>query len=182
MELNIQSAKVRSTEAKADIGWSVWKKPARFFSGGQFGVAELKVPQQPEGDAVDDLAAEIRAAAKIEFGGRWYRGAGWGTVLRFRRAAKDLIPLFDQIDLRNRLDGNIWQWIVMVFEEDQAAVGMHMWYHGYLHPVFLEVAARFEGGGYDVVVTDTKVDPLVQKLEKMHSALDPFKWLDALVR
>lgn len=179
MELNISSSRVQSMPAKSDLGWNVWRKKARFFSSGQFGVAELRLGQQP---IVSELVDEIRSAAKVEFGGRWYRGAGFGTVIRLPSASKDLLAIFDHIDLRNRLDGNIWQWIALVFEQEQAAIAMHMWYHGYLHPVFLEIVETFSQAGYDVIATDTQKDPLIQKLEKVHKTLDPINWLNALLR
>ncbi len=73
------------------------------------------------------------------------------------------------------------QWIVIAFDNDAAAIGMHTWYHGYLYPVFQEVVMSFDTAGYSVVVSDTKVDPLVEKLEKLHNSVSPAAWLAKLL-
>ena len=178
MKLKITSNRVKHTLPVTEFGWKVWKNKG-VLSWSQFGVAELVIDES--GIDFNALAHQIRENAKAEFGGRWYRGAGFGIVLRIPEIAGDPMKFFDNIDLRNRLDGNIWQWIIMVFESERAAVGMHMWYHGYLHPVFLEISESFSNGGYEVITSDTETDPLAAKLQKIHKSLRPIKWLDSII-
>ena len=176
MKLQIRSGQVRSVPPRVAKDWTVWKKSSLL---GKFGVAELSLTKH-----VSDfcsLGSEIRETAKEEFGGRWYRGAGFGTVIRIPEIAGEPMKIFEQIDMRNRMDGNLWQWILLVFERERAVVGLHMWYHGYLHPVFLEISQAFSDAEYEVITTDTEIDPLAAKLMKMNKALKPFKWLDAFV-
>ena len=102
VDIQLKTSRVKPAQPRAAIGWDVWRRGG-WLQRGKFGFVDYRVPI---GTPVSELGTQIREATKAEFGGRWYGAAAWGTVLRFSEPTKDILPLFDDIDTRTRLDGS----------------------------------------------------------------------------
>lgn len=119
---------------------SLWQhKTANIFRG----VLEL--------DCSDRSAAEISdlvlRTVKLEYDPGMIVPFAFGTVLRTRAAAPDERELEQLVDDRSRNRGT-WQWIVLVHEPANKALGIHMWASGYLTPVFDAILSDLERQGF----------------------------------
>jgi hypothetical protein len=116
--------------------------------------------------SIDEIADRIRQGVVTEFNPRRFRGFGFGTILHLKVAPRDFVKICDHIDTRNKRNG-VWQWAIVCFDEDQVAIGIHTWLHGYLRPIYESALQELALRGYECQSSDAEIDQLFVTLAKI---------------
>ena len=164
LTINPRLLKPRASVRAAGTGqWRAWEKKSLNIHRG---VIEWHVDTPRP---MNEIAASVREGVKLDFGpgflGGLLRGFGFGAILHLRQMPSDFAQICPHIDRRNKSRG-VWQWVIVCFDEDQVAIGLHTWMHGYLRPVYDEVLAQCAAAGYLCTSEDAQMDRLNAALQK----------------
>jgi hypothetical protein len=163
MKFEIPTRLLIRTPPKVHSDWVIWEK--KNFNIHR-GLIELNAPRI---DSIHELAAQIRHGVREEFKPNWFRGFGFGTIIRFNEVPTDFAEICQHIDTRNK-KGGVWQWAVVILQEVKIAIAIHTWLHGYLRSVYDSVLQQLEQDGFQCHASDSKVDVLVARLQKIQQA------------
>ena len=175
MEIIIDPKLLKPKAPISESAWRLWQKKNLNIHRG---VIEWSVRHDFE--SVNDLALRIREGVKTEFRPGWLRGFGFGTLLHFKAVSEDFLQICNHIDTRNKKNG-VWQWAILLFDEDKVAVGVHTWLHGYLRPVYDSTMRQLEENGYECKSADAEVDQLIATLMEIQKACKPIQILARMV-
>lgn len=132
------------------------------------GVVELQASNRFS--SPDGVGQLVRGMVKHEFRPAWFRGFAFGTVIHFTGTAsgfRDIDRFHRLIDCRNKSAG-VWQWMVICFERDKTAIGIHTWMkHTYLHPIYESVLRQFDAAGYKCDAFYVETPQLFANAEKL---------------
>ncbi|MCC6511477.1 MAG: hypothetical protein IT423_20425 [Pirellulaceae bacterium] len=145
---------------KTHSKWALWEKKNLNIHRGLIGI------NSPPVKSIHDLARQVREGVRDEFRPNWFRGFGFGTIIRFQEVPSDFSEICQHIDTRNK-KGGVWQWAVVCLEEDKVAIAIHTWLHGYLRPVYDSVLEQLAANGYQCHASDAEMDALIAKLQKI---------------
>lgn len=112
---------------------------------------------------MDQIESSIRKGVLEEFKPRPGRGLGYGVVFRVKHFHKESIQFSTFVDKRNRR-GGVWQWGIVISEEEKALLGIHTWVDGYLRPVYDSIIQQYVKLGYEHKNLNIPPDPLIAKL------------------
>ena len=163
MKFDIPTKLLTRKAAKAHSDWTIWEKKNFNIHRGLIGL------NAPRIDSIHSLAEQIRLGVREEFKPNWFRGFGFGTIIRFNEVPSDFAEICKHIDTRNKKNG-VWQWAVVVLQEDKVAIAIHTWLHGYLRPVYDSILQQLEQDGYHCHASDAEVDVLIARLKKIADA------------
>jgi len=155
--------------------WRIWEKSSFNIHRGVIEWADT--PCAP----VDDIAKRIRAGVNSEFKPGWLRGFAFGTILHLNSAPTDFCEICQHIDRRNKAAG-VWQWAVVVFDQDRVALGIHTWMHGFLRPVYESVLNQLASQGYQCHSVDAEIDPLIDTLRKIGKVCHAIEGIGGVIR
>lgn len=167
MNISIDPKLLKPKPSAAEPTWRLWEKKNLNMHRG---IIEWFV--DPEVKSMDELALQVRRVVKSEFSPGWLRGFGFGTVLHVKNVSEDFAQICDHIDRRNTLKG-VWQWAIVLFDDDKVAIGIHTWLHGYLRPVFDSIIQILEEDDYECKTSDADVDKLIATISKIHTVCNP---------
>ncbi len=171
MEITIDPKLLKPKSPISEGTWRLWQKKNLNIHRG---VIEWSVGHDFE--SVNDLALRIREGVKTEFRPGWLRGFGFGTLLHFKAVSEDFLQICNHIDTRNKKNG-VWQWAILLFDDDKVAVGVHTWLHGYLRAVYDSIMRQLQENGYECKSADAEVDQLIATLMKIRGACKPIQIL-----
>jgi len=160
MKFDIPTNLLTRTTPKIHKDWTTWEK--KNFNIHR-GLIEWDAPRV---DSIHTLAEQIRLGVREEFKPGWFRGFGFGTILHFREVPSDFAEICQHIDTRNNKNG-VWQWAVVVLQEDKTAIAIHTWLNGYLRPVYDSLVTQLEQNGFQCHASDAEVDALIAQLKKI---------------
>lgn len=163
MKFEIPTNLLKRIPAKTHSDWALWEKKNFNIHRGLIGL------NAPRLNSIHELAERIRSGVQEEFRPNWFRGFGFGTIIRLREVPIDFAEICRHIDTRNKKNG-VWQWAVIVLEEEQFAVAIHTWLHGYLRPVYDTLLTQLEQNGYQCHSADAEMDVLIARLQKFANA------------
>jgi hypothetical protein len=163
MKLNIPTKLLKVIAPKSHSNWALWEKKNLNIHRG------LVALDAPRLKSIHALADEIRTGVREEFNPSWFRGFGFGTIVRLVEVPSDFAEICQYIDTRNK-KGGVWQWAVVVLEEDKVAIAIHTWLHGYLRPVYDSVLEQLVESGYQCHASDAEMDVLIARLQKIAKA------------
>jgi hypothetical protein len=163
MKIDIPANLLTRKAPKAHSDWAIWEKKNLNIHRGLIGL------NAPRIDSIHSLAEQIRLGVREEFKPNWFRGFGFGTIIGFKEVPSDFAEICQHIDTRNKKNG-VWQWAVVVLQEDKVAIAIHTWLHGYLRPVYDSILQQLEQSGYQCHASDAEVDVLVTRLQKIADA------------
>ncbi|MEZ6064204.1 MAG: hypothetical protein R3B90_00515 [Planctomycetaceae bacterium] len=160
MKFDIPTNLLTPRSPRTHDDWTIWEK--KNFNIHR-GLIEISVPRVK---SIHELAEQIRQGVREEFRPNWFRGFGFGTILRLREVPADFAEICQHIDTRNKQHG-VWQWAIVVLEEDQVAIAVHTWLQGYLRPVYDAILVQLEQGGFQCHASDAEVDELIARLRRI---------------
>jgi hypothetical protein len=112
---------------------------------------------------VQDLEGEIRSAVSRNFHRAWWRGFAYGAVLEVQVNSSSPEDLERLIDIYENREG-VLQWVILVANDGQTAVGLHTWMETYLSPIYRDVLRTLTTGGYHVATAVRGKDGLLKFL------------------
>jgi hypothetical protein len=160
MVLKIEEKLLKPRAAVYEKDWRVWEKKSLNIHRGV-----LDWPSIPYVD-IDVIARRVREGVKREFKPGWFRGFGFGAILHLKAAPGDLTRICDHIDRRNKTAG-VWQWAILQFKNENVALGVHTWLHGYLRPVYESVLDQLRSQGCECHSVEAEIDPLIKTLGRI---------------
>lgn len=175
METQIDPALLKPKYATVRLDWRLWEKKNLNIHRG---VLEWCIEDKLA--SVDDLAAQVRSGVRSEFKPSWWRGFGFGAVLRMQSATVDFANICNHVDTRNR-DNSVWQWAIIQFDDDKIALGVHTWMHGYLRPVYDSLLLNLKVAGYHCKSVDTDIDKLIKVLMELQKYSRVLKGIEFLL-
>jgi hypothetical protein len=129
---------------------------------------------------MEQIAATIRQTVKQEFRPGWLRGFGFGAVVHLANVPNDLATIVKFVDKRNKTCG-VWQWVILCFDDEKVALGVHTWLQGYLRPVYDSLLQQIAALGYRCDSTDVEIDALQATLQKISKYGRAFHIASALI-
>ncbi|XZE21499.1 hypothetical protein SH449x_001402 [Pirellulaceae bacterium SH449] len=163
MKFEISPKLLTRTKPKVHADWAIWEKKNFNIHRGIIGL------NAPKTDSIHQLATQIRQGVREEFKPNWFRGFGFGTIIHFHDVPTDFAEICQHIDTRNKT-GGVWQWAVVILQEDKLAIAIHTWLHGYLRPVYDSILQQLEHDGFECHASDAEMDELIAKLQKIQAA------------
>jgi len=157
---NIDSKLLKPITPRHQPEWHLWQK--KNFNIHR-GLVELTARQV---NSIDDLAREVREGIRSEFRPGWLRGFGFGAIIHFNEIPADFTQICQHVDSRNKRHG-VWQWIIACLDEDNVAVAIHTWLHGYLRPAYDSVLEQLAKQGYQCHAADAEVDVVIATLQRV---------------
>ncbi len=130
--------------------------------------------------SINELAGRIRTSVKKEFNPSWLRSFGFGAVIHMKTMTEDFLQICHHIDTKNKKDG-VWQWAIIIFDDDKVAVGIHTWLHGYLRPVYDSLMVQLMEKNFECQSTDAKIDTLLETLGNVQTKCKAIENLDRLI-
>lgn len=160
MKIDINRKLLRQVQSKTHPNWTLWETKNLNIHRGliDFTASGTK--------SIHDLASQVRNCVRDEFRPNWFRGFGFGTIIRLPEVPTDFSEICEHIDTRNK-KGGVWQWAIVCLEEDKIAIAIHTWLHGYLRPVYDSVLEQLTQNGYQCHASDAEVDVLVARLQRI---------------
>ncbi|MBK8802173.1 MAG: hypothetical protein IPN71_08995 [Fibrobacteres bacterium] len=99
-------------------------------------------------EGLDWSEANLRQVAKEAYRPSWWRGFGFGVLLR-GASGLDISHLCEGVDAWNRSAG-VLQWMIIEDRDHKTVFASHMWAEGYLTKHWLRTLANFQRSGYRV--------------------------------
>jgi hypothetical protein len=149
---------LKPLEPKHHCDWTLWEEKTINIHRG---VIELTAPS---GCSIDELAREVREGVREEYRPGWFRGFGFGTIVHFADVPGDFTQYCRHVDTRNKRHG-VWQWAIACLDDEQIAIGVHTWLHGYLRPVYDATRQQLTHSGFQCHSSDADVDALIARLQ-----------------
>ena len=159
--MNIDPRLLKPRATHLGPAWNLWEKKNFNIHRGL-----IEWTPEPSVASMEQIATTIRQTVKQEFRPGWLRGFGFGAIVHLASIPNDLPAIIKFVDKRNKA-GGVWQWLVLCFDNEKVALGVHTWLQGYLRPVYDSLLQQFETLGYRCDSTDVEIDALQAHLQKI---------------
>nr|NJM04325.1 hypothetical protein [Desulfobacula sp.] len=113
-----------------------------------------------------EMSDAIRNKIYEKFKVSWWRGFGYGAIIKVPTIPNGIDKIDDSIDIRDNQNGT-WQWTILVCQESNSIIAVHTWMAGFLTPIYEALLNSYRTEGYEVGNFKKEKDKLMKFLTKL---------------